>query len=539
MKAFGNLSIRYKILSITLAAVAGFMVYLLFNYHSNTENAARLQRIEAVQYPILAMASNNRVLQDTVKQSFNAAVSSGEAELIESAVEAYSKLKANYAKQRELDATDARSLDVLTKLSNEYFSASLTLSQGMLDGSLPFDQMAVYVDAIKNSLEPLEQQLADYEQHRLAVFSASLKEAKLQSDNVVKVGLIVALVSVLVTALVSWLISHIIVVQIDNVANSLKAIAEGEGDLTQRIELSSTDEVGTLVHWFNQFLDKLHLSISQIVNTFEPLSGVTTELDQVTRQSAELADIQNSNSEQASQAMDDMVHSVREIAQNASSASNAAVSADEEAKSGLGVVDGSVESINALAEQVEHASGVISQLETFTGDVGAILDVIRGIAEQTNLLALNAAIEAARAGEQGRGFAVVADEVRTLASRTQDSTQEIQSVIEQLQASAQSAVTVMDQGKSLAGDSVEKAAVTGETLRTITGKVEDISDMNMQIATATEEQERVTETIRNNVSMIRDSSEQGVQNTESIAKASQQLVDIADQLRSVGSQFKV
>jgi methyl-accepting chemotaxis protein len=539
MSFFSNLSVRYKILGITLVAVVGFVIYLMFNNKNNAENAQRLLMVEQVEYPVLAMASSNIVSLGNVKQSFDAAVSSGEADLMEGAKNSYQALKDNLDKQLALVPADASELNKLSKLSSEYYNASETLSRGMLDGSIPFDQMSTYVDKIKNALGPLEAGLADYEQHRMDSFRSLLNESRQASDRVIKIGMIVALVSVLIIALVSWGISQVIVVQINNVSNSLKEIAQGDGDLTQRINLNSQDEIGTLVHWFNQFLDKLHLSISQIVNTFEPLTQVTGELNEVTRQSTELAEIQSANSEQVSQAMNDMVLSVKEIAQNASAASSAAVSADEEAKGGMAVVDGTVGSINALAEQVEHASGVISQLETFTENVGTILDVIRGIAEQTNLLALNAAIEAARAGEQGRGFAVVADEVRTLASRTQDSTQEIQAVIEQLQSSAHSAVTVMDQGKNLANDSVDKAAVTGTTLSTITEKVEDISDMNLQIAAATEEQERVTETIQENVAIIRDSSEQGVRNTESIANVSQQLVDIADQLRSVGSQFKV
>ncbi len=192
-----------------------------------------------------------------------------------------------------------------------------------------------------------------------------------------------------------------------------------------------------------------------------------------------------------------------------------------------------------MASEVERAANVIKKLESDTENVGTILDVIKGIAEQTNLLALNAAIEAARAGEQGRGFAVVADEVRTLASRTQDSTQEIQRVIEELQSAARSAAEVMSHSQDQAKLSVEQAAKTDSSLATITDKVGSITTMNMEIASATGEQEKVSNSIKRNVEGIRSNADDAVKNVQEVEAASESLVSISANLRKITGQFRV
>ncbi|MBQ0782282.1 MAG: methyl-accepting chemotaxis protein, partial [Thalassolituus oleivorans] len=310
-------------------------------------------------------------------------------------------------------------------------------------------------------------------------------------------------------------------------------------DLTRRIEKTSQDEIGDVVDWFNQFVDKLHRSIGEVVRSTRPLASVSADLGSLTNETSQITERQSLAAEQVSGVVEEMVGSVKAVSLNASSAAKAAQEADSTAKQGRAIVNETVKSINSLAGEVERASEVIRQLESDTANVGSILDVIKGIAEQTNLLALNAAIEAARAGEQGRGFAVVADEVRTLASRTQDSTQEIQTVIEQLQAAARSAVDVMSSSKERAQTSVDQAAKTDESLQAITEKVESITTMNNQIAAATDRQEKAAYSIKENVVGIRETSEIAMASMQKVEAASKALTDISRTLQTVTDQFKV
>ncbi|NIA02649.1 MAG: methyl-accepting chemotaxis protein, partial [Planctomycetia bacterium] len=253
----------------------------------------------------------------------------------------------------------------------------------------------------------------------------------------------------------------------------------------------------------------------------------------------ENVDKQQAETGQVATAMNEMTTTVQEVACNATQTAEAANKANTETDSGRQIVTKTIESITELASEVETAAITIQQLESDSENIDSVVDVIRGISEQTNLLALNAAIEAARAGEQGRGFAVVADEVRTLASRTQESTLEIQSMIESLQTGAARAVEVMEQGRNKAQGSVENAARAGESLNVITSTVATISDMNTQIASAAEEQTAVAEEINRNIaniSLLGDQTSEGARQT---AASSEEMAQLAVQLQGLVGQFKV
>ncbi len=334
-------------------------------------------------------------------------------------------------------------------------------------------------------------------------------------------------------------ISRPIISMIESVVHCVDDIAHGKGDLTFRLDNSSKDEMGELATAINNFIENIQAVIREVGTASIQVASSAEEMTRVIFNTNEGIERQFLETEQVATAMNEMTATAQDVAGSASGAAAAATEADEKSKSGLSVVNNVIESIHTLASEVEKTSGVINTLKGDSEAIGAVLDVIRDIADQTNLLALNAAIEAARAGEQGRGFAVVADEVRTLASRTQASTQEIQSMIENLQSRAREAEAVMNHSCEYAEKTVTNAGHAGTALQTINEVIGSIDSLNTQIATAAEEQTAVAEEINRNVVSISDVGRETSTGTEQISVASQELTKLAEGLQAQVEQFKV
>ncbi|MEH6470734.1 MAG: methyl-accepting chemotaxis protein [Halopseudomonas sp.] len=320
---------------------------------------------------------------------------------------------------------------------------------------------------------------------------------------------------------------------------SMRNIATGSKDLTAKLDDSGNDEIARVSNSFNLFVANIRSLISHINQETQRLGTTSQQLTSASQQTLGGMQRLELETDQVAAAINQMQATVLEVASNAELAADAAKDSDTQAKQGEEVVQQTISSISTLAEGVEQAAQVLQKLEGDTDNIGTILDVIRGIADQTNLLALNAAIEAARAGEQGRGFAVVADEVRTLAQRTQESTDQIQQMIGQLQSGAKNAVTAMQQSSSQAVNSTAQAAQAGAALSQITESVATISSMTTQIATAAEQQSAVAEDINRNIVNISDEARMTVANADQSNVASSEVNTLSQRLEQQVNQFKI
>jgi methyl-accepting chemotaxis protein len=334
-----------------------------------------------------------------------------------------------------------------------------------------------------------------------------------------------------------WSVSRMVLRPMHTVVQQLAVIADG--NFTQPVTVSSQDEIGQLAHSAEKIRQELGLALHQVVESAASLAGEAAELAAVSTATTDGVATQQRETDMVATAINEMTATVAEVARSAAHAAEAAHKADEESRDGHKIVASTIKDIDKLATEIERTAEAINTLESDSENISSVLDVIRGIAEQTNLLALNAAIEAARAGEQGRGFAVVADEVRTLASRTQQSTQEIQSMIERLQTGTHDAVQAMAQNRSHAQETVQQAARAGTALKTITEAVTRISDMNSQIASAAEEQGAVAEEINRNIVKISQVAEESASGAQRITVASHDLSDLAKTLQQLTGRFTI
>jgi len=539
MNFLKKMPIASKIFLIPGIAAISFIIYLLITVYTALNNGATLEKVQQVQFPALQISATALVEMQKVRDTLASAVTTGDQDTLAMAQDLASEAKANLNQIAGISSDFRPEISRIASGFDDYFKVAFEVSQSMVDGTADFSRIGELSAQMNKSYDGVIAAMTRFSDEQKITFEKAFEDTDTANTSLISTGIVLAIVVTVLLFATAVPIVRGIKQSIDDVVRSLKDIAQENGDLTVRIETKSEDEIGDLVYWFNQFMDKLQGVVRDVVEASLPLSNLAQNLRGLTEETQRTIDVQQLSATNAKRAVDTMSGSVDGVAHSAAQAAGDANEATNAASEGRQIVQKTVTSIQQLADNVRETADVIARLEADSNKVGSVLDVIKGIAEQTNLLALNAAIEAARAGEQGRGFAVVADEVRTLASRTQQSTEEIQHTIEQLQNAAHSAVEVMARGTEQATSSVETANHAGSSLETITSTIGRINQMNEQIAQNTEEQRSVAIDIVRHVDEIHERTEQTANRSGELGSMCNELADLAQHLESIAKQFRV
>ncbi|WP_270818990.1 methyl-accepting chemotaxis protein [Aeromonas sp. Y311-2] len=455
----------------------------------------------------------------------------------EAAKSQYMAAEQRYGSMPFVSERDRNMFAELKTAAAKYFSAHGDLETAIRQGDIAKVQSLIKNES-RAALEQAGQDGLELRKENDRVANLLTKQSEASYERAKLLSTTVGALTLLFVVIVAWLLIRQIRNPVMTLLEQTRQVAAG--NLTSQLDMKqfSHDELGKLAQGFNEMQSNLRMLVNEVSGSVVQLGAAAEEISAVAQQSANNMGAQQHELNQLATAMNEMQATVQEVARNTNDAASAATSASDTAAQGSETVNDSIGRIEKVATAIEETALVIRQLGDDSRNIGMVLEVIQGIAEQTNLLALNAAIEAARAGEQGRGFAVVADEVRTLAKRTQDSTSQINHIISELQQRANEAGITMQQSQDMMSETVHTAREAGASIAEISSSVNSISHMNIQIATATEEQGAVSEELNRNVVNISNASEEVATGAKQMAQACNDLNLLATQLQEVVRKFR-
>ena len=532
-------SIAKKIFLIPVIGTIMFMAFLGMSTHTALKSVHTLEYTRDVQFPVLQASEKSLVLLERIKESLTGAVTTGDEEALKVSNGFAEQLSKSLQSIGSLEKANSGDVSQINKTFQEYYQQAYKISQEMVTNTADMATIGERTQKISALYEDTNSRLSKFRDTQEKQFKDAIEDASESTTWLIWVGIFMGIATTIVLFGTAFPVVNNIKNSMGHIIRSLRDLAKEDGDLTVRIQTNSKDELGDLVFWFNSFMEKLQGVVKEIVNTALPLSSLAQDLHHLTEDTNRTIATQRTAANQTRNAVDSMSHSVIAEASSANEASSAASDSSNAADRGQQTVGITVNNIRQLASNVQDASEVILKLEMDANQVGAVLDVIKGIAEQTNLLALNAAIEAARAGEQGRGFAVVADEVRTLASRTQESTEEINRMISALQDQAADAVSAMERSAASSSTTSEKSQQASATIARIHDSISNISAMNMGIASAVEEQSAAANEINSNIIQVVNSSNEIDRIMDKAEAQTAELLNISGELNTLVERFKV
>jgi methyl-accepting chemotaxis protein len=534
-----RLTIAKKLMLLVTLALLGFVVSQGYSMRVETDNTGRLTEVEQRLYPTLELTTINLGSLLLMEKLLNSAVTTGDEQPLADAKKHFDQIRENLQKLAELDAALAEQVRDIDNQLQAWHSTSVRIAQEFIAGTVNFDKVGAEAAANADKLKNLRQTLAKMKKQTGEHFNESIRTTIESSQRAGRIAFMIALVIATGLIIISLIISRSITSSINAVTASLKEMSMGEGDLTKRIHYAGQDEVLYLVKYFNAFVEKLHGSFGNVSHEVGSLAQVAERLTSSSSQNLRRIKDQTTAISAMRGSIEEIVKSVHEVAQFASNASAQAQDASTAAARGKATLSTNVATINTLAAEVKSAAEIVNRFEEFSADVGQLLNTIQNVAEQTNLLALNAAIEAARAGEHGRGFAVVADEVRGLAVRTRQATEEIRKVIGELRNVSASAVSAMQGSVERANRGVEATTASGEVLNSILNNVETISNINEQIAAATHEQTYSFNDVSEHVNGIFNNAQLVTNSTNELDEVSRDIDTISQGLRKISKEFRV